>query len=483
MSVHSSSRASPERDGRDPQRLSELTSLDECSQLVARARGAVTLGEHAAPGSSRPSASTAGESEEPSRGGVPGEHLRGPGSQTRAANGASLEEPPEEARQRRAVRASRRARRIAMRRRLRSATQLERALEGGAVLVGSRGSAASTSRSSARERRARARGPSGGAARRSRRRRGCMVRRFATGAGSGSGLAMRNPWTKSAPRARAHWSSCGVSTPSTMVLDAEAVADLEELARDEVLHPVLVHLADELAIELDEVGPQPVDEVERGPARAEIVERDAEAVAPVAIEHGLEVGGVLDAIGLDHLEHEPLGLEPRRVDGRHGGPERALRVVHHRRREVDEDGDAGSRWAASRMAQRQAARSSSWNRPASRAFCRMASGSSGSPFRPLPRSSASCAKTREVSPTWTIGWKWLVIRPPRTARGASRSGRPRGAGAARRCGRSRPARGPRRRRRTARAPGGLSASGQRRAEVEDAGVQLARTEPHPRAAP
>ncbi len=71
----------------------------------------------------------------------------------------------------------------------------------------------------------------------------------------------------------------------------------------------------------------------------------------------------------------------------------------------------GGRWAASRIAHWHAARSSSWYRPASRALWRIASGSSGSPFRPVPRSSASCAKIREVSPTWTMGWKWLVMVP------------------------------------------------------------------------
>ena len=72
---------------------------------------------------------------------------------------------------------------------------------------------------------------------------------------------------------------------------------------------------------------------------------------------------------------------------------------------------SAARWADSRMAQQQAARSSCWKSPASRAPCRMASGSSGLPSRPRPRSSASWAKTREVSPAWTMGWKWLVIPP------------------------------------------------------------------------
>ena len=155
----------------------------------------------------------------------------------------------------------------------------------------------------------------------------------------GPGLAMRKPCTKSAPRWRAHSSSCGLLDALDDGPDAEAVADLQQLAGDQVLDAILVHVLDELAVELDEVGAEPVDQVERGPAGAQVVERDAEAVAPVAVEHVAQLLGVLDAVGLDDLEDEALRRQPGGVDGGHRGPQAALGVVHHGRREVDEDGD------------------------------------------------------------------------------------------------------------------------------------------------
>src|SRR5207244_12812362 len=67
--------------------------------------------------------------------------------------------------------------------------------------------------------------------------------------------------------------------------DAQPASDLEELAGDEVLDRVAVHLADQLSVELDEIGPQPVHQRERRPARAEVVEGPPDTVAPVAGEH------------------------------------------------------------------------------------------------------------------------------------------------------------------------------------------------------
>ena len=123
--------------------------------------------------------------------------------------------------------------------------------------------------------------------------------------------------------------------------DAHAATDLEKLGGDQPLDRIEVNPADQLAVELDEVGSHAVNQVESGPACTKVVERDPEARLAIAAEHPVELFDVSETIGLDHLEDHPVMGKVRLLDGRERRFQVRARVADGSGREVDEDRHLG----------------------------------------------------------------------------------------------------------------------------------------------
>jgi hypothetical protein len=91
-------------------------------------------------------------------------------------------------------------------------------------------------------------------------------------------------------------------------------------------------------VDLHHVGLERRQQVERGVAGAHVVERHLAPLGPVVLEDAAEVGDVVDAFALGHLEHQlrhgDAGLPGRPL----GGAEAHLRAVDRRRDEVHEEG-------------------------------------------------------------------------------------------------------------------------------------------------
>src|SRR5262245_42657022 len=90
---------------------------------------------------------------------------------------------------------------------------------------------------------------------------------------------------------------------------AERVCHLDRRANDGEARGVGGGAADVGLIELEDAGGQALEQRERGPAGAEVVDRDREAEVADAVEHLQRVGLLLEAEALGDLDPELAGLE------------------------------------------------------------------------------------------------------------------------------------------------------------------------------
>ena len=93
---------------------------------------------------------------------------------------------------------------------------------------------------------------------------------------------------------------------------------------------------DDVLIELDDVGLQADQHVERGVASAQVIQGDLAAAFAVVAKDVLEMVQVADVLTFGHLEHELLHPEPGELGGPFGGRQAHLGPVDRGGQEVHE---------------------------------------------------------------------------------------------------------------------------------------------------
>lgn len=111
---------------------------------------------------------------------------------------------------------------------------------------------------------------------------------------------------------------------------------VEQIGRNTSLVRVAIHVAYQLHVELQDVGLEQVDEVERRVAGAHVVERNAESGFTIEIENAPQMRRVVRAFGLHDFEYHVPPLKARGVDGSHSAAQTGARIVDGRGGEVHE---------------------------------------------------------------------------------------------------------------------------------------------------
>jgi hypothetical protein len=103
------------------------------------------------------------------------------------------------------------------------------------------------------------------------------------------------------------------SSPLGHHLAAAADRHLHDAAHELLLERLLRDAVDEMAVDLDEVGPHLHPAAQRGETLAQVVQRDAKAVLAQGLQGAVELGHVGDGAGLGQLHHHAGGGQAQGV--------------------------------------------------------------------------------------------------------------------------------------------------------------------------